>query len=890
MLVLGARASSFSLSQHAMIIGVDRVSGDWLAPLQAPSRDAAAIAASLIAEKGCAIPSEQVQLRVNHNAMRGPILEAIRDVVSRLGPESNFFLYFAGHGIDDGEDFYLVTSDAERTRLRETAISGSDLQTALVGCPANGICLIVDCCEGGAAADYAPSVFRRLPEGGYRILLASSRPGQLSWEKLDGSGTLFSSALQNILSGDIRVGDGSGAIYFADLVKGLDATIRENLAIRAGDGPASQEMTWASASTRDPLLFVHRGLSLASIELRTARFSPEFVRRRIRQTALAIGAVLLFSTVTIYGMLDATQYAAIDGESLVVRKGDPRFNLPGYPQFVWGLDYGLERLTAAATSSLPIVGHLGELLGPRLESMIRPDYRAAALADSAQASESRRLALQLIDDPATPQEQKLFALLVFPTVSLASDAPRLRRLLRHERREVRVAAFTALLQHAQQPKDVLEADEATAVDESDHDQIIKRLWGACTPVLNAYLEKEFSSPSNVPRNADIIDAALRLGCDLSVDALITGTLRPGFVGDADLANFAVVRGLSKPFGVQLGESLANSTVEPWVVATMLGTLARLPDGPCVRGLVGSPKLTYPLATLLLRAALVRHCDGMSWSVSWDGQHEQFIVHLAGGSVDLPDMNFSPTQTSGQLGIRFLLDVRALKDPMVLKEAIAQLLRPTRSDDFVRTGLVRVATSLGLSVRLPEDILDSNNLDVRRAVTEYERSQDDTAFAQRIVSRLGARDEFYVELAGRTELDAALINTIEPLLTSGPGERRQAGCVMAMQAHADRVLELMVSPDSIVRTAATGCAPFHRDAEKLAARLPDNVAGFSLGGRPNFLRQVTRRKDVERMLEQTPVDLRAWRLSIMNIEPGGLWSAGMRSWIREKRYRLSVAKQ
>jgi hypothetical protein len=252
--------------------------------------------------------------------------------------------------------------------------------------------------------------------------------------------------------------------------------------------------------------------------------------------------------------------------------------------------------------------------------------------------------------------------------------------------------------------------------------------------------------------------------------------------------------------------------------------------------------------------------------------------------------FSPTQTSGQLGIRFLLDVRALKEPTVIKEAIVQLLRPTRSDDFVRSGLIRVATSLGLPVRLPEDILDSNNLDVRRAVAEYERSQDDKAFAQRIASRLGARDEFYVELAGRTELDAELIETIEPLLTSGPGERRQAGCVMAMQAHADRVLELMVSPDSIVRAAATDCAPYHRDAETLAARLPDNVGGFSLGGRPNFLRQVARRKDVEHMLEQTPVDLRVWRLSIMNIEPGGLWSSGMRSWIREKRYRLSVTKQ
>src|SRR5262249_17767085 len=153
-------------------------------------------------------------------------------------------------GIDDSHDFYLLTHDAEEGRLEESAISGGSLQTMLVGCRANGICLVVDCCEGGAAADYAPGVFRRLPQGGYRILLASRRQGQMSWERQDGTGTLFSSALQRILNGELTVDDGSGAIYFADLVKGLDSSIRENLASRAGVGAVAQEMTWVTASTK----------------------------------------------------------------------------------------------------------------------------------------------------------------------------------------------------------------------------------------------------------------------------------------------------------------------------------------------------------------------------------------------------------------------------------------------------------------------------------------------------------------------------------------------------------------------------------------------------------------------------------------------------------------
>ncbi|MER8786004.1 hypothetical protein NKH60_33415 [Mesorhizobium sp. M1006] len=180
-------------------------------------------------------------------------------------------------------------------------------------------------------------------------------------------------------------------------------------------------MTWITASTKDPLLFVHRRQSLQAIEFRTARFSPEYVRRRIRQTIIALGAALAFAVIAAYGVLDATQFAAVDGNAIVVRKGHPRLSLPGYPQLVWVADYGPERLTAQAAASLPIVGGLGEKLATRLEGLARRDYVAAARADQGNSGEARSITLTILDDPAASPEQRLNASLVFATVATRDD-------------------------------------------------------------------------------------------------------------------------------------------------------------------------------------------------------------------------------------------------------------------------------------------------------------------------------------------------------------------------------------------------------------------------------------------------------------------------------------
>ncbi|MER8786005.1 caspase family protein [Mesorhizobium sp. M1006] len=229
-----AKASSFSRSRYAVVVGANGVKHDWLPALLSPSHDAETVALALSDGAGCAIPSEQVELLAGPAAVRDAVIKSLRSIVAGLPEGASLFFYFAGHGLDDGDDFYLLTSDAEKDRLAETALSGRDLQAILFGSRADGIFFVVDCGEGGSAADRAPAVFRNLPRGGYRVLLASTRPGQQSWERADGRGTHFSSALVKILKGEIVAGDGTGAIYFADLVKALDSAVAESTALHPG--------------------------------------------------------------------------------------------------------------------------------------------------------------------------------------------------------------------------------------------------------------------------------------------------------------------------------------------------------------------------------------------------------------------------------------------------------------------------------------------------------------------------------------------------------------------------------------------------------------------------------------------------------------------------------
>ncbi len=582
-----AHVTSFSSTVHAVVIGVNRVSGEWLRTLQTPEKDAHQLAHDLTSPNGCALPTDQVICLTGPTAIRESVLEALRQTTAGLTSKDSLIFYFAGHGKADDSDFWLCTADTLNEAFANTAVGGRDLERLFATSACRGILVILDCCEGAAFSERAPETFRTLRKGEYRILMSAARADQSSWESIDGSGTLFSRALIDIVSGAVRTGNVPGAIYFSDLVRSIDAQVGEALLKLPGaSSQQRQDMVFVGSYTREPLILVHRELSLEQVQFATARFSPAYVRRTLVRGLLMVVGVLFFILTALYGILDQTQYVEEDSKHLVVWRGNPNFNLPRYPHELWILPYGADNLSVGERdrTRFRIIAPLGKDVMPMVEARLRPGSRIWEYASSGHRKEARALAIHYLDSSNTSVADELSIHLAFPPVAEEQDIPLLQEWLSdvNGRSEVRLAALEAFMTLDPQKgftaaKGVVDSDpSATQVD------ILRRMYGDCSPEKNAYLESLFDSPGSQPSNRLIYDTALRTSCSLSVNALLRSSLRPQSWANFDAVNFAQLEGEQESFAKLLINRInSGGQDDHWTRETLIGTLAAFPESPCL---------------------------------------------------------------------------------------------------------------------------------------------------------------------------------------------------------------------------------------------------------------------------------------------------------------------
>ncbi len=875
---------------HAIVIGVNRVREDWLSALRAPEHDATQLAASLSLETGCSVPQNQIRCLVGEHATRHCVIDALADAVRVAGDEDSIIVYFAGHGLARDADFYLCTADASESDLSKTSIGGMDLERLFAAAVCRGIFVMLDCCEGAAFAEHAPATFRSLRSGEYRILFSAARATQRSWERADGSGTLFSKHLLDIITGKTVVGNTPGAIYFSDLVQTLDARIQEDLENREHDRP-QQDMVFVGAYVRDPLILVHKSLSLEQVRFATARYSPAHVRRILRLALFGVGGSLFFMITTTYGILQETQYAIEEGGRITILQGNPAFNLPGYPKTLWTLPYGTEilALPSEQRATFQLVGSIGTPLLPKLEALIRQDQRAANLVSEGRTEEARELALSLIKNQNATFEERLHAYLVFGEVARKDDVNFLGLLLQHERREVRLTALRALMKVAPE-KGYPAAEQLARDDESGaHEDVLRLLTGVCSPDLNSYLLRRFNSNSSHPTNRQIIDAAVRVGCPLSIEGLVRAALRPQMWGDADVAGFARFRS-EEPILASAILGTLDQNVDIWTRGSLIGTIAELSGSICGDSLRRELHSRYPGAILMAMAAIEQHCSMVDWTISWNEKNEQVNVFLK-WSAGSKSITLSFDKSQDRSAIQYLLRMLLRHPEQASEELLIAMLKKV-GDDLVRKEIIETLISIGGNVPLPPDLLDSNNLDIRRASAEYRRSLSSSTVTDELLTRIGGRDEFYVGVLGRMPLETRHVKKLRSMLVGSNSERRQASCILAMQDEPDQVLMLLTNRDQLVRSEATTCGPFHHDAEIIAAKLPQRSNNFPIDGYGLFQEQVRRRLDFEQKLTKLPDSLKLWRINLADTTPGGwgLWGQGMRYWFAEQRYQLSRGSQ
>jgi WD40 repeat protein len=137
----------------ALCVGVNQYKNAKL-NLKAACNDATGIAEAL--KKHCAKAplfalGEVAKPLLDAKATKKEVLDALAALRAKGGikPTDLVVLFFAGHGVKDKQDFYLLTHEADVKDFKSSCISGSELRKALSVFPCQ-VLLLLDACHSGA--------------------------------------------------------------------------------------------------------------------------------------------------------------------------------------------------------------------------------------------------------------------------------------------------------------------------------------------------------------------------------------------------------------------------------------------------------------------------------------------------------------------------------------------------------------------------------------------------------------------------------------------------------------------------------------------------------------------------------------------------------------------
>ena len=146
------------MTSEAIVIGVNQYQN--LQPLEYAQQDAKAVAAFLKTEAKFdhvyyfaedAEPINGVSMQPTQNNLRR-ILET-RVAKRGLGDGDNFWFFFSGHGMRDGERDFLMPIDGYSENVALSGISTAQVSEWLRGCGADNVVMILDACRNGGRKD-----------------------------------------------------------------------------------------------------------------------------------------------------------------------------------------------------------------------------------------------------------------------------------------------------------------------------------------------------------------------------------------------------------------------------------------------------------------------------------------------------------------------------------------------------------------------------------------------------------------------------------------------------------------------------------------------------------------------------------------------------------------
>ena len=144
----------------AVVVGISEYANKGIPALKYADRDAQAFADFLQKPEGGGYELDHMRILLNKDATVANLKEALIDFLSNAIDKDLVMIFFAGHGAPDPArpmNLYLLTHDADPTKLGTTAFPMWDIQTVLTRhITAKKIVVFSDACHsGGISADFA---------------------------------------------------------------------------------------------------------------------------------------------------------------------------------------------------------------------------------------------------------------------------------------------------------------------------------------------------------------------------------------------------------------------------------------------------------------------------------------------------------------------------------------------------------------------------------------------------------------------------------------------------------------------------------------------------------------------------------------------------------------
>ena len=194
------------------------------------SKDARDFAALLMSQRGAMYNEVAVKLLLDKDASKAQVELGFEWLKQNMTARDTAIVFFAGHGLNDGANYYFITRDADLKRLAETAVPFDRIRAGLTSLPGRAL-IFVDTCHSGnvigkiaTARDNTSAINSLASSENGLVVFASSTGAQESQENPAWGNGAFTKAVVEGLLGAADFKKRGRVTY-----KGLDAYVSDRV-------------------------------------------------------------------------------------------------------------------------------------------------------------------------------------------------------------------------------------------------------------------------------------------------------------------------------------------------------------------------------------------------------------------------------------------------------------------------------------------------------------------------------------------------------------------------------------------------------------------------------------------------------------------------------------